>query len=88
MRNFVVILSRHVKVSFISSPEISFLRTMKKNVTKLIFRFLNQDQIEPYTNQTYGSLAKNLGYIKMFSSGILVPKISIYVGSNPQRLRK
>ncbi|WZY84135.1 hypothetical protein YC2023_030519 [Brassica napus] len=56
---------------------------MKKDVTKLIFRFLNQDQIEPFTNQTYSSLSKNLSYIKTFSSGILVPKSYIWpVGSD------
>ena len=61
-------------MDFISSPEISFLKSMKKDVTKLIFRFLNQDQIEP---------SKNLSYIKTFSSGILVPKSYIWpVGSD------
>ncbi|CAN8268935.1 unnamed protein product [Cochlearia groenlandica] len=82
MRNFVFSLSRRMKVNFISSPEIGFLRSMKKyvkpNVTKLIFRFLKQDQIDPFTNQSYGSLAKNLSYIRTFSSGILVPKYYIW----------
>ncbi|ESQ47827.1 hypothetical protein EUTSA_v10020151mg [Eutrema salsugineum] len=82
MRNSVVSLSRRMKIKFISSPEISFLRNMKKDVnttvTKLIFRFLNQDRIDPFTNQSYGSLAKNLSYIKTFSSGILVPKSYIW----------
>ncbi|CAN6997495.1 unnamed protein product [Brassica oleracea var. botrytis] len=81
MRNYVVSLSK--RVDFISSPEISFLKSMKKDVTKLIFRFSNQDQIEPFTNQTYSSLSKNLSYIKTFSSGILVPKSYIWpVGSD------
>ncbi|KAL0676584.1 hypothetical protein Bca4012_004565 [Brassica carinata] len=81
MRNYVVSLSK--RVDFISSPEISFLKSMKKDVTKLIFRFLNQDQIEPFTNQTYSFLSKNLSYIKTFSSGILVPKSYIWpVGSD------
>ena len=70
-------------MDFISSPEISFLKSMKEDVTKLIFRFLNQDQIEPFTNQTYSSLSKNLSYIKTFSSGMLVPKSYIWpVGSD------
>ncbi|XP_013616322.1 PREDICTED: glycerophosphodiester phosphodiesterase GDPDL5-like isoform X3 [Brassica oleracea var. oleracea] len=74
MRNYVLSLSKRVEVNFISSPEISFLKSMKKDVTKLIFRFLNQDQIEP---------SKNLSYIKTFSSGILVPKSYIWpVGSD------
>ena len=78
MRNSVVSLSRRLKVNFISSPGISFLKSMKNSVkptvTKLIFRFLKQEHIEPFTNQSYGSLAKNLSYIRTFSSGILVPK--------------
>ncbi|CAN7002652.1 unnamed protein product, partial [Brassica oleracea var. botrytis] len=74
MGNYVLSLSKRVEVNFISSPEISFLKSMKKDVTKLIFRFLNQDQIEP---------SKNLSYIKTFSSGILVPKSYIWpVGSD------
>ncbi|KAL1197346.1 Glycerophosphodiester phosphodiesterase GDPDL5 [Cardamine amara subsp. amara] len=81
-RNFVVSISRRVKVNFISSPEITFLKNIKKDVkptvTKLIFRFLKQDQIDPFTNQSYGSLAKNLSYIRTFSSGILVPKSYIW----------
>lgn len=87
MRNFVVSILRRKKVQFISSPEISFLKNIKKDVkkteTKLIFRFLNQDQKYPFTNQSYGSLAKNLSYIRTFSSGILVPKSYIWpVGSD------
>ncbi|KAF8103948.1 hypothetical protein N665_0182s0054 [Sinapis alba] len=82
MRNSVLSLSRRMKVNFISSPEISFLMSMKKDVkptkTKLIFRFLNQDQIDPFTNQSYASLAKNISYIKTFASGILVPKSYIW----------
>ncbi|CAH2053210.1 unnamed protein product [Thlaspi arvense] len=87
MRNSVVSLSRRLKLNFISSPEISFLESIKKDVkrkvTKLIFRFLDQDQIDPFTNQSYGSHAKNLSYIRTFSSGILVPKSYIWpVGSD------
>ncbi|CAH8337024.1 unnamed protein product [Eruca vesicaria subsp. sativa] len=82
MRNYVVSLSSRMKINFISSPEISFLKSMKKDAkptkTKLIFRFLNQDQIDPFTNQSYASLAKNLSYIKKFASGILVPKFYIW----------
>ncbi|VVA98992.1 unnamed protein product [Arabis nemorensis] len=82
MKNSVVSLSKSMKFNFISSPEISFLKSMKNSVkprvTKLIFRFLNQDQIDPFTNQSHGSLAKNLSYIRTFSSGILVPKSYIW----------
>ncbi|WZY94812.1 hypothetical protein YC2023_067141 [Brassica napus] len=82
MRNFVLSISSHMKINFISSPDISFLKSVKKDVkptkTKLIFRFLSQDQIDPFTNQSYASLAKNLTFIKTFSSGILVPKSYIW----------
>ncbi|KAB1224994.1 putative glycerophosphoryl diester phosphodiesterase 2 [Morella rubra] len=36
------------------------------------------DQVEPSTYQTYGSLLKNLTFIKTFASGILVPKAHIW----------
>ncbi|XP_010545539.1 PREDICTED: glycerophosphodiester phosphodiesterase GDPDL5 [Tarenaya hassleriana] len=82
MRNYVLSVSKHVAVSYISSPEISFLQSIKKNfarrMTKLIFRFLEQDEIEPSSNLTYGHLMKNLSYIRTFSSGILVPKSFIW----------
>ncbi|CAG7876912.1 unnamed protein product [Brassica rapa] len=82
MRNFVLSISSHMKINFISSPDISFLKSVKKDVkptkTKLIFSFLSQDQIDPFTNQSYASLAKNLTFIKTFASGILVPKSYIW----------
>ncbi|KAL0899551.1 hypothetical protein Bca101_083512 [Brassica carinata] len=82
MRNYVVSLSKRMKINFISSPDISFLRILKKDMkptkTKLVFRFLSQDQIDPFTNQSYASLAKNLSAIKTFASGILVPKSYIW----------
>ncbi|KAE9606379.1 putative glycerophosphodiester phosphodiesterase [Lupinus albus] len=78
MRNFVLSVSRRVIVSYISSPEVGFLRSItarfNPKTTKLVFRFLGQDDKEPSTNQTYGSLLKNLTFIKTFASGILVPK--------------
>ncbi|XP_061375656.1 glycerophosphodiester phosphodiesterase GDPDL3-like [Gastrolobium bilobum] len=78
MRNFVLSVSRRVVVNYISSPEVGFLRGIaarfNPKITKLVFRFMGQDDIEPSTNQTYGSLLKNLTFIKTFSSGILVPK--------------
>ncbi|KFK39359.1 hypothetical protein AALP_AA3G234500 [Arabis alpina] len=91
MRNTVVSLSKRIKFNFISSPEISFLQSMKNSVkprvTKLIFKFLDQDQIDPFTNKSYGSLAKNLSYIRTFSSGILVPKSYIWPVSSDHYLR-
>lgn len=74
--------SRSVIISHISSPEINFLRSigqrLKTSRTKLVLRFLGQDDIEPSTNQTYGSLSKNLTLIKSFAYGILVPKNYIW----------
>ncbi|KAK7276906.1 hypothetical protein RIF29_18054 [Crotalaria pallida] len=78
MRSFVLSVSRRVIVNYISSPEVSFLRSItarfNPKTTKLVFRFLGQVDTEPSTNQTYGSLLKNLTFIKTFASGILVPK--------------
>ncbi|XP_017436989.1 glycerophosphodiester phosphodiesterase GDPDL3-like [Vigna angularis] len=82
MKNFVLTVSRTVNVSYISSPEASFLRSLRAHVnpskTKLVFRFLEKDKVDPSTNQTYGSLLKNLTSIKTFASGILVPKLYIW----------
>ncbi|KAK1355604.1 Glycerophosphodiester phosphodiesterase [Heracleum sosnowskyi] len=82
MRSYVISVSKSVIVNYISSPEVNFLRSIvtrfKPSPTKLIFRFLGQNDIEPSTNQTYGSLLKNLTFIKTFASGILVPKTYIW----------
>lgn len=82
MRSFVISLSRSVIANYISSPEVNFLRNiasrLNPRVTKRIFRFLNQDDVEPSTSQTYGSLVKNLTFIKTFAAGILVPKHYIW----------
>ncbi|KAM3302564.1 glycerophosphodiester phosphodiesterase GDPDL4 [Capsicum chacoense] len=82
MRSFVISLSRSVIANYISSPEVNFLRNiasrLNPRVTKRVFRFLGEGDIEPSTNQTYGSLVKNLTFIKTFASGILVPKRYIW----------
>ncbi|XP_028758491.1 glycerophosphodiester phosphodiesterase GDPDL4 [Neltuma alba] len=82
MRNFVHSVSRKVVVKYISSPEVSFLRGIaarfNPNITKLVFRFMGQDDMEPSTNQTYGTLQKNLTFIRTFASGIIVPKSYIW----------
>ncbi|KAI4306169.1 hypothetical protein L6164_029470 [Bauhinia variegata] len=81
-RNFVLSVSRRAIISYISSPEVGFLRSISTrfnpNITKLVFRFLGQDDVESTTNQTYGSLLNNLTDIKSFASGILVPKDYIW----------
>lgn len=70
--------TKPVSINYISSPDVDFLRRVRSNFgskkTGQIFRFLEQDKIEPATNQTYGALLKNLTFIRTFASGILVPK--------------
>ncbi|KAK9689419.1 hypothetical protein RND81_09G058400 [Saponaria officinalis] len=82
MRRFVTSAARNMIISHISSPEITFLQGLTQQFastsTKLVFRFLDQDATEPSTNKTYGSLSKNLTFIKSFASGILVPKTYIW----------
>ncbi|XP_039141925.1 LOW QUALITY PROTEIN: glycerophosphodiester phosphodiesterase GDPDL4-like [Dioscorea cayenensis subsp. rotundata] len=82
MTNYLISLSKRVIIDYVSSPEVTFLRGIaprfRKSKTELVFRFLGQDIIEPSTNQTYGSLLKNLTFVKTFASGILVPKEYIW----------
>ncbi|XP_042514123.1 glycerophosphodiester phosphodiesterase GDPDL1-like isoform X2 [Macadamia integrifolia] len=86
MRSFVLSVSKRVIVNYISSPEVGFLKSIASRIgtkTKLVFHFLGKVDIEPSTNQTYGSLLSNLTFIKTFASGILVPKTYIWpVDSN------
>ncbi|KAK1417178.1 hypothetical protein QVD17_26301 [Tagetes erecta] len=69
---------------YISSPEIGFLKaigtskTLDLTKTKLVFRFLTTDEVEPTYKETYGTLIKKLAMIKTFASGILVPKNYIW----------
>ncbi|XP_045831810.1 glycerophosphodiester phosphodiesterase GDPDL1-like [Trifolium pratense] len=78
MRSYVLSVSRKVHINYISSPEVGFLRSITKRfnpkITKLVLRFLNPDDTDPSTNQSYSSLLKNLTFIKTFASGIIVPK--------------
>ncbi|CAK8538879.1 unnamed protein product [Lathyrus sativus] len=78
MKSLVLSVFKKVRVSYISSPEIGFLKSIKPLVnakrTKLVFRFLDKNDTDPSTNQTYGLLLKKLTFIKTFASGILVPK--------------
>ncbi|RCV05127.1 hypothetical protein SETIT_1G057700v2 [Setaria italica] len=59
---------------------------LKKSKTKLAFRFLNEDVIEPSTKKTYGELLKDLKSIKDFAVGILVPKTYIWPLNKDQYL--
>ncbi|KAM7260682.1 hypothetical protein ACFE04_011355 [Oxalis oulophora] len=80
MRNFLVSASKTVIIDYISSPEISFLTSIASQFksSKLVLRFLQTADVEPSTNQTYGSLLKNLTFVSTFASGILVPKTYIW----------
>ncbi|KAL5214491.1 hypothetical protein ABZP36_003643 [Zizania latifolia] len=81
MTNYILSVSKRVIVDYISSPEVSFLTKVLgrvSNNTKLVFRFLGENTIEPSTKRTYGSMLKNLTFVKTFASGILVPKNYIW----------
>ncbi|XP_006652401.1 glycerophosphodiester phosphodiesterase GDPDL4-like [Oryza brachyantha] len=81
MTNYILSVSKRVIVGYISSPEVSFLTKVSgkvRNNTKLVFRFLDESTIEPSTKQTYGSMLKNLTFVKTFASGIIVPKNYIW----------
>ena len=87
MKDYVIATSKNATINYISSPEVNFLRSIVRNfspkTTKLVLRFLGPDMIEPTTNRTYDSLARNLTLISTFASGILVPKSYIWpVGSD------
>ncbi|PKA62401.1 putative glycerophosphoryl diester phosphodiesterase 1 [Apostasia shenzhenica] len=91
MRSYLLSLSKSIPVSYISSPEVAFLSGIapryKATKTKLFLRLLGEDITEPSTNQTYGSLLKNLTFIKTFASGILVPKNYIWPTTVDQYLQ-
>ncbi|CAH8381796.1 unnamed protein product [Eruca vesicaria subsp. sativa] len=78
--SFLLTVSKTVIIDYISSPEVSFFRNIRfgKTRPKFVFRFLDKDEVEVSTNQTYGSLMKNLTFIKTFASGVLVPKSYIW----------
>ncbi|KAF5187395.1 Suppressor of npr1-1 [Thalictrum thalictroides] len=79
---YILDTERQMRYSFISSPEIGFLKSIggkiNKSKTKLIFKFLNATAIEPTTKKEYGLILKDLASIKTFASGILVPKDYIW----------
>ncbi|XP_010443178.1 PREDICTED: glycerophosphodiester phosphodiesterase GDPDL4 [Camelina sativa] len=80
--SFLLSVSKTVTVNYLSSPEVDFFRNIgsrfERKGPKFVFRFLEKDDVEVSTNQTYGSLAGNLTFIKTFASGILVPKSYIW----------
>jgi glycerophosphoryl diester phosphodiesterase len=89
MRSYILSTLKQYIVDYISSPEVKFLTSISGRVgnnTKLVFRFLDERSIEPSTNQTYGSMLKNLTFVKTFASGILVPKSYIWPVSSDNYL--
>ena len=77
-------------IDYLSSPELKFFRDIGsrfgKTGPKFVFRFLEKDDVEVSTNQTYGSLMTNLTFIKTFASGVLVPKSYIWPVDKDQYL--
>ncbi|KAF9617605.1 hypothetical protein IFM89_037668 [Coptis chinensis] len=82
VEKFVLETSKSVIINYLSSPEITFLKSIggkiNKVKTKLIFQFLKGDAVEPTTKQEYSAILKDLASIKTFASGILVPKEYIW----------
>ncbi|EOA12945.1 hypothetical protein CARUB_v10025925mg [Capsella rubella] len=80
--SFLLSAPKTVTIHYLSSPEVNFFRNIGSRLgrkgPKFVFRFLEKDDVEVSTNQTYGSLAGNLTFIKTFASGILVPKSYIW----------
>ncbi|KAG8086572.1 hypothetical protein GUJ93_ZPchr0010g9983 [Zizania palustris] len=80
--DYILALPKDYNITYISSPEIEFLKSLggklNKRNTKLIFRFLGEDVAEPTTKKTYGEILKDLKSIKAFASGIVVPKEFIW----------
>ncbi|XP_019082629.1 PREDICTED: glycerophosphodiester phosphodiesterase GDPDL1-like [Camelina sativa] len=78
MSSFLLSASKTVSMDFISSPEVNFFKKIagrfKRNGPSFVFQFLGKEDVEPTTNQTYGSILSNLTFVKTFASGILVPK--------------
>ncbi|KAL2338499.1 hypothetical protein Fmac_012945 [Flemingia macrophylla] len=69
------------KIEFVSSSDLGFLKSIKgksNKATKVVFKLLNADDVEPSTKQPYSSVLKDLATIKSFSSGIMVPKEYIW----------
>lgn len=60
----------------------SVVSRFRTGPTKLVFQFLGPAEVEPTTNQTYGSLLTNLTFIRTFARGILIPKYYIYPVDN------
>ncbi|CAD5173509.1 unnamed protein product [Musa acuminata subsp. malaccensis] len=88
--DYIRSVSRETIIDCISSPEIGFLKSLSglpgRHKTKLIFRFMEVDDVEPSTKKTYQALLNDLVTIKSFASGILVPKSYIWPVNKDQYL--
>ena len=76
-------------MDYISSPELGFLKNISARVgrkTKLVYSFLDKNLLDHSINQTYGSLSRNLTFIKSVASGIMVPKDYIWPVTNDNYL--
>lgn len=81
MSSYIHSIRKLVRMDYISSPKIGFLRNISARVrrrTKLVFSFLDKKLLDHSVNQTYGSLARNLTFVRSVASGILVPKDYIW----------
>ncbi|XP_028208238.1 glycerophosphodiester phosphodiesterase GDPDL6-like isoform X2 [Glycine soja] len=79
--DIVLELLKVYQIEFVSSSDIGFLKSIsgKSNkATKVVFKLLNNNKVEPSTKKPYGSIVKDLVTIKSFASGIMVPKEYIW----------
>ncbi|KAM0886702.1 hypothetical protein ACQ4PT_029525 [Festuca glaucescens] len=79
--DFLLALPKDFPITYISSPDISFLKSIGgklKGNTKLILRSLWENATEPTLLKSYGDIMKDLSIIKPFASGILVPRHFIW----------
>jgi glycerophosphoryl diester phosphodiesterase len=82
MSSYVISLSKSMTLNYISSTEVGFLQAIaprfRRTKTKLILMLLGKEDVDPSTNETYGSIVKNLTFVKTFAAGIMVPKDYIW----------
>ncbi|CAM0946415.1 unnamed protein product [Alopecurus aequalis] len=81
MEDYILSLPKEFPIAYISSPDISFLKSIGgklKGNTKMILRSLFENATEPNIVKSYGDIMKNLSIIKPFASGILVPRHFIW----------
>ncbi|KAH0716809.1 hypothetical protein KY290_015777 [Solanum tuberosum] len=79
-------------ISYISSPDIGFLKRMGPVFhglkTKLMFKFpIDRSTVEPTTNKRYASLLTKLSMIKKFAAGIVVPREYIWPVNRARHLK-